>query len=46
MINWNLMKHPANWFIILLMLVIAATAAHLTLSIFGIEPATAEDSGA
>lgn len=41
-INTNLMKHPANWFIVVLMLVIAGMAGHLVLSFLGIEPKTAE----
>lgn len=44
LINWNLVKHPMNWAVILLMLLIAAMAGHLVLSYFGIEPATADNS--
>lgn len=37
--NFELLKHPMNWIIVLLMLVIAGTAGHLMLSAAGIEPA-------
>jgi hypothetical protein len=37
MLNWQLMKHPLNWAIIVLMLVIAAAAGHYTLSYLGVE---------
>lgn len=40
MLNWGLLKNPLNWVIVILMLVIAAIAGHLTLSYFGIEPET------
>lgn len=40
MLNWQLIKHPINWLVIILMLVIAATAGHLVLSYVGMEPAT------
>lgn len=43
MLNFALMKEPINWVIVLLMLIIAAMAGHLTLSFFGVEPKTAED---
>lgn len=39
-VNWNLLKHPVNWFTIVLMVLLAAIAGHLTLSYLGIEPAT------
>lgn len=38
-INWNLIKHPINWIIILLMLLIAAYGGHLLLKYFGASPA-------
>lgn len=38
-INVRLLKHPMNWVIILLMLMIAGFAGHLALSYFGSEPA-------
>lgn len=38
-INLNLIKHPVNWLIILMMLVIAAIAGHLGLSLVKVEPA-------
>lgn len=37
-VNWNLAKQPINWFVIILMLVLAAMAGHLVLSYFGVEP--------
>lgn len=40
-INLDLLSHPLNWFIILLMLSIAAIAGHLLLSYLGTEPALA-----
>lgn len=40
-VNWNLIKHPINWAIILLMLIIAGMAGSLLLSHFGVEPETA-----
>jgi hypothetical protein len=42
MLNWNLIKHPANWAIILLMLLIAAYGGHLVLTYFGANPAVKE----
>lgn len=39
-LNWSLIKHPLNWLIILLMLVLAAMGGHLLLSYAGLEPAT------
>jgi hypothetical protein len=38
MINWNLMKHPLNWVIVLMMLLIAAYGGHLLLKYFGASP--------
>lgn len=43
-LNWQLVKHPANWVIVLLMLVIAGIAGHLALTYFGV-PASKDDSG-
>ena len=37
-INWNLVSHPMNWVVILLMLVIAGAIGHYALSLAGIEP--------
>lgn len=45
MINWKLASDPWNWVIVVLMLLIAAMAGHLTLSYLGVEPKTAEDNG-
>jgi hypothetical protein len=39
-VNWGLLKHPMNWLVIILMLVIAAMAGTLLLSYAGIEPQT------
>lgn len=39
MINWELLKHPVNWLIVLLMLVIAGAAGHYLLAYFGAEAA-------
>lgn len=39
-VNWGLLKHPLNWFTIVLMLLIAGFAGHLLLSTAGIEPGT------
>jgi hypothetical protein len=38
LINWNLVSHPLNWVIILLMLVIAGGVGHYALSLAGIQP--------
>lgn len=38
-INWSLMRHPLNWIIIFLMLLIAAYGGHLLLKYYGAEPA-------
>lgn len=41
-VNVNLLKHPLNWVIILLMLIIAGAAGHMILQRAGFEPAAAE----
>lgn len=33
-VNWNLMKHPINWIVILLMLIIAGLFGHYLLTMF------------
>lgn len=43
-INWRIAKHPINYLVIGLMLVIAATAGHLLMSYFGHEPKTGVNS--
>lgn len=43
-LNWNLIKNPLNWAIVLLMLLLATVAGHLLLTYFGIEPETATSS--
>lgn len=40
-VNWNIIKNPLNWGIVLLMLALAALLGHLLLSYAGIEPTTA-----
>lgn len=40
-LNFEMLKNPLNWIIVLLMLVIAGTAGHLVLSYFQHEPKTA-----
>jgi hypothetical protein len=42
MLNTNLMKHPANWLVLLLMVLIAGVGGQLVLAYFGITPATAD----
>lgn len=39
LVNWNLLKHPMNWVIVLMMLLIAAYGGHLLLKYFGASPA-------
>jgi hypothetical protein len=38
-VNWNLLKHPVNWVIVLLMLLVAAYGGHLLLKYYGASPA-------
>jgi hypothetical protein len=40
MLNWELLKNPLNWIIILFMLVLAGMGGHLLLSWAGLEPAS------
>jgi hypothetical protein len=42
LLNTELLKHPINWVIILLMLIIAGVAGHLLLSYAGISAKTQE----
>jgi len=44
MLNWELLKNPLNWLIILVMLLIAGMAGHLLLSYAGLEPASSDNS--
>ena len=37
-LNFDILRHPSNWLIVLLMLVIAGYAGHLLLSYAGVEP--------
>lgn len=39
-INFNLIKHPLNWAIIILMVLIAGIAIHLVLDFYKINPQT------
>lgn len=41
-VNTDLLKHPINWLIVLLMLVIAGAAGSLLLAKFGASPSTGE----
>ena len=41
-VNFGLMKHPINWLVVLLMLVIAGAAGHLILTYLGKNPAGPE----
>lgn len=42
LINVGLMKQPVNWFIVLLMLMLAGVGGHFVLTYLGHEPATSE----
>jgi hypothetical protein len=44
-VNWELLRHPLNWLIVILMLAIAGFAGHLLLSHLGVEPSS-EKTGA
>lgn len=39
-VNLGLLKHPLNWFTVVLMLILAAMAGTLVLEGFGIQPQT------
>lgn len=41
-VNFKMVSHPVNWVTILLMVLIAGAIGHLTLSLLGIEPQTAD----
>lgn len=43
--NWELLKHPLNWLIVILMLVIAGAAGHLALTLFGANAAEPQQTG-
>lgn len=45
MLNFQLMRNPANWFIVTLMLIVAGIAGHLALTFFGVSPASDSDDG-
>jgi hypothetical protein len=38
-INWEIAKHPMNWVIVFLMVLIAGLFVHLVLRLYGVEPA-------
>lgn len=42
LVNWGLVKHPLNWFTIVVMLVLAAMAGTLVLNGLGLAPSTGE----
>ena len=42
LVNVGLLKHPMNWVIVLLMLVLAGIGGHLILSLAGFEPKTSQ----
>jgi hypothetical protein len=44
LINFDLLKHPLNWFTVLLMVLIAGIAIHLIADSFGVNPARAIDT--
>jgi ABC-type uncharacterized transport system permease subunit len=37
-VNWDLLKNPLNWIIVILMIIIAATAGHYVATLAGFEP--------
>lgn len=39
-LNFSLLKHPLNWVILLLMVIIAGIALHLVLDFYNVTPAT------
>lgn len=39
-VNVGLLKHPLNWLTVIMMLILAAAAGGLMLSLFGVEPTT------
>lgn len=41
-INFDLVKHPLNWIILLLMVTIAGIAIHLVLDFYNVNPASDE----
>lgn len=45
-INWQLARHPMNYVVVTLMLVLAGIAGHLVLSLLGATPASAPDTPA
>ncbi len=43
-LNWELIKNPFNWVIVLLMLVLAGVGGSILLAYLGIGPTTASDA--
>lgn len=41
-INWELVKHPINWVVVILMVLIAGIAIHLVLDMYGVTPGKSE----
>jgi hypothetical protein len=41
MINWKLIGHPMNWAIVLVVVLLAGSGAHLLMQLFGQTPDTA-----
>ena len=46
LINWNLISHPMNWAIVVVVLLIAGAGAHLTLELLGKRAATPGNTSA
>lgn len=39
-VNWELIKHPMNWVVVLLMVMIAGIFITLVLDFYGVQPGT------
>lgn len=44
MLNWQLLKNPMNWVIVLLMLILGGIGGSFLLAYAGVTPSTASDS--
>lgn len=42
-INWELIKHPMNWLIVILMILIAGIFVHLVLDLYGVKSAESQN---
>lgn len=42
-LNWELLKHPLNWVVVLLMVMIFGIALHLVLDYYNVTPKTSKD---